>query len=152
VFEVAEWAAAVLHNGLGEYRDALVAAQSASEQDELGFAVWVLPELVEAAARSGEPSIAASALERLTERSHLSTTDWARGIEARSRALLSEGERADDLYLEAIDRLGRCRVVVHLGRAQLIYGEWLRRENRRADAREPLRAANASAPIASNML
>jgi DNA-binding CsgD family transcriptional regulator len=141
VFEVAEWATAVLHNGLGEYREALVAAQRASEQDELGFAVWVLPELVEAAARSGEPSIAASALERLTERSHLSTTDWARGIEARSRALLSEGQLADDLYLEAIDRLGRCRVVVHLGRAQLIYGEWLRRENRRVDAREPLRAA-----------
>ena len=141
VFEVAEWAAAVLHNGLGEYGLALVAAQQALEQDELGFAVWVLPELVEAAARSGEPIVAASALERLTERTCLSSGDWALGIDARSRALLSEGALAEELYVEAIDRLGRSRITVHLARAHLIYGEWLRRENRRIDAREPLRAA-----------
>jgi DNA-binding CsgD family transcriptional regulator len=141
VFEVAEWAAAVLHNGLGEYGLALVAAQQALEQDELGFAVWVLPELIEAAARTGGPIVAASALERLTERTCLSSSDWALGIDARSRALLSDGRLAEDLYLEAIDRLGRSRVTVHLARAHLIYGEWLRRENRRVDARERLRAA-----------
>jgi DNA-binding CsgD family transcriptional regulator len=141
VFEVAEWAAAVLHNGLGEYGLALVAAQQALEQDELGFAVWVLPELVEAAARSGEPIVAASALERLTERTCLSRGDWALGIDARSRALLSEGPLAEELYVEAIDRLGRSRVTVHFARAHLIYGEWLRRENRRVDARESLRTA-----------
>jgi DNA-binding CsgD family transcriptional regulator len=141
VFEVAEWAAAVLHNGLGEYGLALVAAQQALEQDELGFAVWVLPELVEAAARSGEPIMAASALERLTERTCLSRGDWALGIDARSRALLSEGSLAEELYVEAIDRLGRSRVTVHFARAHLIYGEWLRRANRRVDARESLRTA-----------
>jgi DNA-binding CsgD family transcriptional regulator len=141
VIEVAEWAAAVLHNGLGEYRDALVAAQTASERDELGFGVWVLPELVEAAVRCGEPSLAASAFEHLAGRTGLSTTDWARATEAYSRALLSEGELAEDLYREAIERFGRCRVAVHHARAQLVYGEWLRRENRRADARDQLRAA-----------
>jgi DNA-binding CsgD family transcriptional regulator len=141
--EVAEWAAAVLHNGLGEYRDALVAAQTASERDELGFGVWVLPELVEAAARCGEPSLAASALERLAGRTSLSSSDWARATEAYARALLSEGELAEGLYHEAIERFGRCRVAVHLARAHLIYGEWLRRENRRADAREQLRIAYA---------
>jgi DNA-binding CsgD family transcriptional regulator len=141
VFEVAQWAAAVLHNGLGEYHHALTAAQRALEQDELGFAVWVLPELIEAAARSGEPGIAAGALKRLTERTGLSSSDWARGIDARSRALLTDDQFAEDLYLEAIERLGRSRVTVHLARAHLIYGEWLRRENRRVDAREPLRTA-----------
>jgi DNA-binding CsgD family transcriptional regulator len=143
VFGVAEWAASLLHNGHGEYRDALVAAQRASVQDELGFAVWVLPELVEAAARSGEPSVAAGALEQLTERTCLSSTDWARGIDARSRALLNEGRLAEDLYRAALDRLGRTRIAVHLARAHLIYGEWLRRENRRVDAREQLRAAHS---------
>jgi DNA-binding CsgD family transcriptional regulator len=138
----AEWAAAVLHNGLGAYGDALAAAQRASEHDELGFGVWVLPELVEAAARSGEMRLAAAALEQLSARTRLCPTDWATGIEARSRALLSEGQLAEDNYLEAIDRLGRSRIAVHLARAHLIYGEWLRRENRRVDAREQLRIAH----------
>jgi DNA-binding CsgD family transcriptional regulator len=142
VFEVAEWAAAVLHNGLGEYQHAVVAAQRALEQDELGFAVWVLPELIEAAARSGQPGVAAGALRDLTERTNLSSGDWAGGIDARSRALLSQGVRAEDLYVEAIERLSRSRVTVHHARAALIYGEWLRRENRRVDAREPLRLAH----------
>jgi DNA-binding CsgD family transcriptional regulator len=143
VFEVAEWAGAVLHNGLGEYRDALVAAQRASEQDELGFAVWVLPEFVEAAARSGETRLAASALERLTERTRLSSTDWARAMAARSRALLGEGPLVEDLYLEAIDCFNRTRIRVELARAHLIFGEWLRREGRRVDARAQLRAAHS---------
>jgi DNA-binding CsgD family transcriptional regulator len=141
VFEVAEWAAAVLHNGLGEYRHALVAAQRALDRDELGFAVWVLPELVEAAVRADERCVAANALEQLSERTALSSSDWALGTDARCRALLSEGQLAEGLYLEAIDRLGHTRITVHLARAHLIYGEWLRRENRRVDARESLRAA-----------
>jgi DNA-binding CsgD family transcriptional regulator len=101
-----------------------------------------LIELVEAAARSREPELAADALEQLSERTRLSGTDWALGVEARSRALLSNGRAAEDFYLEATERLGRCRIRVHLARTQLLYGEWLRRENRRIDARETLRTAH----------
>src|SRR4029079_7338387 len=88
------------------------------------------------------PDDAAAALDRLAERTQSSGTDWALGIEAGCRALLSEGADADALYREALERLGRSRGVVHLARAQLLYGEWLRRENRRTDAREQLRAAH----------
>jgi DNA-binding CsgD family transcriptional regulator len=139
---LAEYATAVLYNGLGRYREALTAAQCASEHDDLGLYGWALIELVEAAARSREPELATDALERLTERTSLSGTDWALGIEARSRALLDEGEGAEDYYLEATERLGRCRIKVHLARAHLLYGEWLRRQNRRIDARETLRIAH----------
>jgi DNA-binding CsgD family transcriptional regulator len=139
---LAEYATAVLYNGLGRYREALAAAQRASEHDDLGLYGWALIELVEAAARSREPELAGDALERLSERTGLSGTDWALGIEARSRALLDEGRGAEDLYLEATERLGRCRIKVHLARAHLLYGEWLRRENRRIDARETLRTAH----------
>jgi DNA-binding CsgD family transcriptional regulator len=140
---LAEWAGAVLHNGLGEYGEALAAGQRASEHDALGFGVWVLPELVEAAARCDDRTVAADTLEQLVARTSPSRTEWARGIEARSRALLSQGEIAEELYLEAIERIGRCRITVHLARAHLIYGEWLRREDRRTDAREQLRVAHA---------
>jgi DNA-binding CsgD family transcriptional regulator len=140
--EVADWAAAVLHNGLGEYPDALVAAQRASEHDELGFGVWVLPELIEAAVRCGQPGLAACALEQLTGRTALGRSDWARGTEALSRALLTEGRRAEELYLEAVDRFRRGLVAVYHARAHLLYGEWLRRERRRVDAREQLRTAH----------
>ena len=133
----------MLHNGLGRYQAALAAAQRACEHDELGLFGWALIELVEAAARSGEPEIAGVALEQLAARTRLSGSEWALGVEARSRALLSDGERAEELYVEAIERLGRCRIKVHVPRAQLIYGEWLRRENRRTDARLPLRAARS---------
>ena len=139
---LADYATAVLYNGLGRYHEALAAAQRASEQDDLGLYGWALIELVEAAARSREPELAADALNELSERTRLSGTDWALGIEARSRALLDEGQGAEDLYLEAIERLGRCRIRVHLARTQLVYGEWLRRQNRRIDARETLRAAH----------
>jgi DNA-binding CsgD family transcriptional regulator len=139
---LAEYATAVLYNGLGRYETALAAAQRGCEHDDLGLFAWALIELVEAGARSGRPEVAAAGLRRLGERTHASGTDWALGIEARSRALLSDGEAADALYREAIERLARSRIAVHLARAHLLYGEWLRRERRRLEAREQLRAAN----------
>ena len=137
-----EYARALLHNGLGEYEAALASAQAACEHDDLGLVAWALIELVEAAARSDRPDIAAATLGRLAERTQASGTDWALGIEARSRALVSEGETADGLYREAVERLARTRVTVHLARTHLVYGEWLRREQRRSDARQHLRAAH----------
>ena len=142
--EVCEWAVATLHLGLREYPEAQAAAQRAYDDDGLGFNVWVLPELIEAAARNGDERVAAAAVERLIERSGPSDASWARGIEARSRALVADSETAEALYVEAIDHLSRSRVLVHLARAQLIYGEWLRRENRRVDARMQLKAAHAA--------
>jgi DNA-binding CsgD family transcriptional regulator len=142
--EAAEWAAATLHNGRGEYADAVAAAQRAYDPDGLGFNVWVLPELIEAAARNGDRTIAEAAFTQLTERSSVSNSEWARGIEARSRALLTEGPDAEASYLEAIEQLSRSRVIVHHARAQLVYGEWLRREHRRVDARVQLKAAHAA--------
>jgi DNA-binding CsgD family transcriptional regulator len=139
---LAEYASAVLHNGLGRHEAALAAAQRSCDHHLLKGFGQVLSELVEAAARSGEPERAAAALEQLSERTRLGGNDWALGIEARSRALLSEGEAAEDLYGEALDRLGRTRVRTALARAHLLYGEWLRRENRRLDAREQLRTAH----------
>jgi DNA-binding CsgD family transcriptional regulator len=132
---------AVLYNGLGRYQAALDPAQSASAQDELMYAVWSLPELVEAAARCGRTEVAADALERLSERTQAAGTELALGIEAQSRAMLSDGEPAGRLYREAIQRLGGTRMRSALVRAHLLYGEWLRRQNRRGDAREQLRMA-----------
>jgi hypothetical protein len=139
---LAEYATAVLNNGLGRYDAALAAAQRACEYDDLTLFGWALIELVEAAARSGRPEVAADALRQLRERTHVSGTEWALGIEARSRALLGDGNAADALYREAIDRLGRSRAAAQLARSHLLYGEWLRRENRRQDAREELRRAH----------
>jgi DNA-binding CsgD family transcriptional regulator/tetratricopeptide (TPR) repeat protein len=137
------YAAAVLYNGLGRYQLALAAAQQALEYPlELATSRWALPEQIEAAARSGQPEPAALALRRLSESTRASGTDWAVGIEARARALLSDGEVADGLYREAINRLRRTRVRSELARAHLLYGEWLRRENRRLDARDQLRTAH----------
>jgi DNA-binding CsgD family transcriptional regulator len=104
--------------------------------------VWSLPELVEAATRCGRPELAADAVEQLAERTQAAGSELALGIEARARALVSEGESAEDLYREAIDRLGRSRFAFELARARLLYGEWLRRENRRIDARSQLRSAH----------
>ena len=143
VLTFGEHARAVLHNALGHYETALDNAQRASAQDELHALVWSLPELVEAAARSGKREVAAEALERLGERTQIAGTEWALGVEARSRALLSDGALAERLYGEAIERLGRCRVALDLARAHLLYGEWLRRRGRRVDAREQLRIAHA---------
>ena len=139
---VAEHAKAVLYNGLGHYQDALVTAQRACEHDDLGLLGWSLTELVEAGARSGSVASAAAALRRLEEHTRPAGTDWALGILARSSALLRHGEEADALYQEALERLGRTRIAVHVARAHLVYGEWLRREGRRVDAREHLRAAH----------
>jgi DNA-binding CsgD family transcriptional regulator len=137
--------AAVLYNGLGRYEEALAAAEQASERPEdlnLNPVNWSLVELVEAGTRSGHADRATKALEALTLMTRPSGTDWALGVEARSRALLSEREAADALYREAIERLGRAGVRAELGRAHLLYGEWLRRENRRRDARGQLRTAH----------
>jgi DNA-binding CsgD family transcriptional regulator len=138
---VAEFSTAVLYNGLGQYEAALAAAQRACQYDDLGFFGWSLAELVEAAVHAGDLDAAAEALALLAERTRASGTDWALGIEARSRALLSDGQDADEKYREAIARLRRTRVTMHLARANLVHGEWLRRENRRQEAREALHQA-----------
>ena len=136
-----DWTSAVLYNGVGRYEDALAAAQQVGEHPEELLFAWGLVELIEAATRSGKLARAGDALQRLSETTRTSGSDWALGIEARSRALLSDGDTAERLYREAIDRLGRTRVRWALARAHLLYGEWLRRERRRTDAREQLRTA-----------
>ena len=140
--QLANWAAAVLHNGLGHYAEALAAAELATEEtyQPLGTQL-ALPELIEAAVRTGRADIAREALERLSEMTAIKGSDWAQGLEARSRALLSEGKDAECRYAEAVERLGRTQLRPDLARAHLLYGEWLRRELRRGDARHQLRAA-----------
>ncbi|RSM58332.1 LuxR family transcriptional regulator [Actinoplanes sp. ATCC 53533] len=132
---------AVLYNGLGRYQDALACAEQAGEHDDLAGFGFSLTELVEAGARSDAPEAAATALRRFEERATTAGTDWALGLLARSRALLSDGRTADRLYREAVERLERSRIAVQLARTHLLYGEWLRREERRRDAREQLRTA-----------
>jgi DNA-binding CsgD family transcriptional regulator len=141
VLTFSEHARAVLYNSLGRYEAALAPARSAGTRDELMVSVWSLPELVEAAARSGQRDVANAALESLSERTRAAGTELALGIEARSEALLSDGAVAERLYREAIDRLGRTRLAFELARAHLLYGEWLRRDRRRIDARDQLRLA-----------
>ncbi|HEY6313043.1 MAG TPA: LuxR C-terminal-related transcriptional regulator [Streptosporangiaceae bacterium] len=134
-----QWADAVLCNSLGRYEEALAAAQRASEDSPaVQFAGWALVELVEAAVRSGVPERAAGAVQRLSGIARACRTDWALGAEARSRALVSDGAAAETLYREAIDRFGRTRLRVELARARLVYGECLRRQRRRRDARDQL--------------
>jgi DNA-binding CsgD family transcriptional regulator len=136
------WASAILFNGLGRYEQAFVAAQGASEEaPELFFSAWALPELVEASVRSDNAAVGRVALGRLADAAAAGDTDWVRGVEARSRALLSDGDVAELYYREAIERLGRTRLRPELARAHLLYGEWLRRQGRRSDAREQLRTA-----------
>ena len=137
----ADWVAAILYNGLGRYADALAAARQAAGHRLVHLSMWALPELVEAAARTGNAALAREALGQLSEWTQAGRTDWGLGVEARSRALLSEGEAADRLYLEAIGRLGRAGMRPELARAHLLYGEWLRRQRRSVDAREQLRTA-----------
>jgi DNA-binding CsgD family transcriptional regulator len=141
--QYAHWANAVVMNGLGRYEEALAAATEASnDTPELFVAMWSLSELIEAAGRTGNAEVAERALTRLIEHTEGTDSDWGLGIEARSRALLADGEGAEPLYQEAIDRLGRTRLLPEFGRARLLYGEWLRRQNRRTDARDQLRQAH----------
>jgi DNA-binding CsgD family transcriptional regulator len=137
----ANWAAAVLYNGLARYEQAILAAQVSTRIAELWVSVWVLPELIEAASRVGEDGIARGALDRLAEAAEPCDTDWAQGILRRSQALLSDEIAAERLYREAVERLGRTKLRPELARAHLLYGEWLRRQSRRVDAREHLRTA-----------
>jgi DNA-binding CsgD family transcriptional regulator len=137
-----EWASAMLYNGLGRYEDARAAAQQVLAYPHDPLFSFIVPEFIEAASRSGRAEGADDALKRLAESTRASGTDWALGIEARSRALLSDGEAAEHLYREGIQRLGRTRIRFELARAHLLYGEWLRRERRRMDAREQLRSAH----------
>jgi len=139
---LAEVALAALHNGLGNYDEALAAATPPVEYDELTFSSVALPELIEAAVRCGQTERASVALEQLSSRARASGTPWALGLAARSRALTSTGPAAEEHYAEAIELLRGSRMVSHLARAHLVYGEWLRREGRRQDAREQLRTAH----------
>ena len=141
--QYARWARSVLLNGLGRYREAMIAAREATDDTpELFVSVWAAIELVEAASRCDDSESARDARDRVVAATAIAPTDWASGIAARCRALLSEGKAADGLYREAIERLGRTRLGPELARAHLLYGEWLRRENRRIDARTQLRTAH----------
>jgi ATP/maltotriose-dependent transcriptional regulator MalT len=135
-------ASAVLYNGLGRHAAARDAAWQVFQRDQMGHGPFVVPELAEAASRTGDTALVTAALEWMSERTRVTPTDWALGIEARVRALLSEGDAADGLYRESIAHLGRTSVRVELARGHLLYGEWLRRARRRVDAREQLRAAH----------
>lgn len=138
----ADYSTALLYNGLGQYELAIDAAQKAVASDDIATSSWALYELVEAASRSGRHDVARDAADRLAARASASSTPWAKGTEARSRALIADGDHAEALHREAIEWLGGCRMAAHLARARLTYGEWLRREGRRVDAREQLRGAH----------
>ena len=140
--QMANWSAAVLHNSLGRYAEALAVAEPATEQTYSPLSTQlVLPELIEAAVRTGRTDLAREALDRLSAMTAIEGSDWAKGLEARSRALASEGQEAEQCYAEAVERLGRTPLRPERARAHLLYGEWLRRENRRLDARHQLHAA-----------
>jgi DNA-binding CsgD family transcriptional regulator len=132
----------MLYNGLGQHEAARDAARRAFEHDHFGFGSLVVPELAEAAARTGDTTTARAALQWMTERTRVTPTEWALGIEALIRALLSDGDTANHHYQESIQRLGRTPVRAQLARSHLLYGEWLRVQNRRLDARAQLRIAH----------
>jgi len=141
---VLDWAQALLYNGLGRYDEARVAALRVFEYPhDLGGPInWGMVELIEATVRAGTPELAVDICSRLAEMARASGTDWALGLAARSEALLADDQRAEELYVEAVDRLGRSRMAVDLARTHLLYGEWLRRQRRRIDARKQLRTAH----------
>jgi len=138
----ANWVAAILYNSLGRYEQALAAATQSSQDAAMYVSLWALPELIEAAVRSGNAGLAAGPMARLAESTQAGGTDFGLGIESRSRALLGDGDTAERLYREAIERLARTRYRPDLARAHLLYGEWLRRDRRRTDARAQLRIAH----------
>jgi DNA-binding CsgD family transcriptional regulator len=140
--QMVNWSEAVLYNGLGRYAEALAVAEPATQETYSPLSTQlILPELIEAAARTGRADLARQALDRLSAMTTIDGSDWAKGLEARSRALVSEGREAEQRYAEAVERLGRTRLRLELARAHLLFGEWLRRENRRIDARHQLHAA-----------
>jgi len=132
----------VLSNALGRYEAAREAVWQAFERDELGFGSLIVAELAEAASRTGDAALLRTTLDWLTERAHVTPTEWARHRSPRSRALSSDGGAAEALYREALERLGRTRLRIELARTHLLYGEWLRREQRRVEAREQLHTAD----------
>ncbi|MFI6727328.1 AAA family ATPase [Streptomyces atratus] len=136
-----EYARTVLLNGLGRYDAALDACQAAGDLDEISFHSWIPVEFIEAATHAGRPDLAEPAMKLLSERAAASGSEWALGTELRSRALLTEGPAAEKLYREGIERLARSDGAPHVARARLVYGEWLRREGRRSEARVELQAA-----------
>jgi DNA-binding CsgD family transcriptional regulator len=137
-----DWGSAIRYNGLGRYEDALATAERAAQAARgLGPSIWLLGELIEAAARCGQAERATGPLAQLAEITQAAGTDWALGTHARSAAMLAEGDTAERLYREAIERLSHIKTRATLARAYLLYGEWLRREHRRVDAREQLRVA-----------
>jgi DNA-binding CsgD family transcriptional regulator len=142
--QFAEWMHAILCNSLQQYEEAVIAAQQASNDDreELIVGAWATAELVEAASRIGDTQLARVALRRILSATEFSSTDSARGIAARCRALLAESAKAEDEYRTAVEHLSRSHLRPDLARAHLLYGEWLRREGRRTDARNQLRVAH----------
>jgi DNA-binding CsgD family transcriptional regulator len=141
VTALTEVAKAVLCNGLGRYEEAMASAGQVGPED-LTTENWAISEHIEAAVRAGSPEIAANRLQRLHDITQDGGTDWGLGIAARCSALLSEGDAAERLYREAIERFARTRLRPELARAHLLYGEWLRREGRRVDTREQLHTAH----------
>jgi DNA-binding CsgD family transcriptional regulator/tetratricopeptide (TPR) repeat protein len=140
---VTHWAQSLLLNGLGRYQDAVPPARSATEHPiESAVVYWALSELIESAVRSGQPELAAGAYQRLSATARACGTEWALGVQARAGAQLASGRTAEVLYGQAIEHLGRTRIKMELARSHLLYGEWLRRENRRRDARRQLRTAH----------
>jgi DNA-binding CsgD family transcriptional regulator len=135
------WASTVLNNGLGRYQDALAAAQQATDPLDVIYPNWALAELIEAAVRSGTRGAATDSYRRLAEMAAATASDWALGLQARSRALLTQGGEAEEFYQESIEHLGRTRIRAELARAHLVYGEWLRRQRRPGLARDQLRTA-----------
>jgi DNA-binding CsgD family transcriptional regulator/tetratricopeptide (TPR) repeat protein len=138
---LAKYTTAVLFNGLGRYDEAFAAARECCEYEDLGFYSWCLFELIEAAAHLGDRESAAAALPLFEQRASTNGTDWGLGAVAAARALLAENDLADSFFTEAIERFERAHIVLHLARTRLSYGEWLRRANRRLDARHQLNSA-----------
>jgi RNA polymerase sigma factor (sigma-70 family) len=140
---ILDWAEAVLYNGLGRYEDAFAAASRITVRPhDQSSSNWWMIELIEASARAGTPELASGTRVRLMEMASVSGTAWALGTASRSEALFADDQHAEALYLEAIDYLGETRMAVDLARTRLLYGEWLRRQRRRVDAREQLRKAH----------
>jgi DNA-binding CsgD family transcriptional regulator len=142
LISLADYASSVLYNGLGQHAAACAAAARAFEREPMGYGSHIVPEVAEAAARTGDAGLVRATLEWLSERVRVTPTEWLLGIEARVRALLADGEAAESAYRESIQRLGRTRLRAQLARGHLLYGEWLRRERRRGEAREQLRTAH----------